>query len=123
MPAKPKSTKGDDAKKLASRGCLESSCSLSSFIGFAATKDFRSARRAMRPQVGDTFVTRRDGILMFSQVDWISKRWIGIGRFMAESGHPIGFFRMSKRDWNAACIAVLRRGCEFRPANGEHVHH
>jgi hypothetical protein len=27
MPAKPKSTKGDDAKKLASRGCLESSCS------------------------------------------------------------------------------------------------
>jgi hypothetical protein len=96
--------------------------SLASFIGFAATKDFRSARRAMRPVVGDTFITNRDGYLIFSQVDWIDAQQIGLGRFYVEGGTPIGFARMDLADWPKAIMRGLRMGAEFRPANVKHIH-
>lgn len=92
-------------------------CPLASLVGFAATKGFRSSRRAMRPVVGDTFITRRDGVLFFSQVDWMDETWIGIGRFEADSGEPLGFVRIGREHYPASILATLRMGCEFRPAN------
>jgi hypothetical protein len=92
-------------------------CSLASFIGFAATKDFRAARRAMIPTPGDTFITRREGELMFCQVDWVDEEWIGYGRFLADSGEPLGFFKIAQNDWKQSAMKALRIGCEFRPVN------
>ena len=71
----------------------------------------------MRPVVGDIFITRRDGLLIFSQVDWTDETWIGIGRFEADSGDPLGFVRIGQEHYRAAILAALRMGCEFRPAN------
>jgi hypothetical protein len=98
---------------------LSTTSSLASFIGFAATKDFRSARRAMTPTVGDTFITRRDGILMFVQVDWVDDEWIGFGRFNAKTGEPLLFGKIAENDWRQATMKALRMGCEFRPANAD----
>jgi len=92
--------------------------SLAEWVGFEATKSFRSARRAMRPQVGDAFVTLRDGVLLFAQVDWVGEEEIGLGRFHARTGEPIEFVKIPTKGWKAAVIRGLRMGCEFREGNG-----
>jgi hypothetical protein len=72
----------------------------------------------MRPEVGDIFIMqRRDQVLIYSEVDWMDDTWIGIGRFEADSGEPLGFVRIRREHYRADILAALRKGCEFRPAN------
>jgi hypothetical protein len=104
-------------KRTALAGSDALPCSLASFTGFTATKDFRSARRAMSPTVGDTFITRRNGDLVFVQVDWVDHEWIGFGRFNADTGEALLFGKIAQNDWKQSAMKALRLGCEFRPAN------
>lgn len=89
---------------------------IAALVGFKATKDFLACRRAMRPVVGDLFITNREGHLIFSQVDWIDAGEIGVGRFYVQGGTPISFARFSLSDWPEAVMKTLRIGAEFRAA-------
>lgn len=91
--------------------------SLAEWVGFEATKSFRAVRRAMRPEAGDTFITLRDGLLIFAQVDWVGADEVGLGRFQARTGEPIEFVKIPKEGWKSAVIRGVRMGCEFRALN------
>jgi len=89
--------------------------SIDAMIGFNATKSLRLIRRALRPSVGDIFITRRRGSLGYCQVDFVDFDKIGVSGFLVETGEPTGFFHIKREKWKDAVWRALRLGCEFRP--------
>lgn len=88
-------------------------------VGFRATKDYRSARRAMRPQVGDVFVTRLScGNLVSCRIDWVCDEWVGRA-LLNEEGDWYDLVKTARKDWGRCVMGGLRRGCEFRPVAQE----
>lgn len=89
---------------------------IADIIGFTATKSFRAARRAMRPAIGDTMVTRRNGVLLTARVcrlEGESIYWERIREGMED--WPETCVAESLRSWRRITVKALRIGAEFKP--------